>query len=80
MPYSGAVSKAIKENFVIQKTEYYDKNDNLQSKRVIDGYVRIYLKVAPNKVLNAIRRYYILNKSTFTRTGYTRNTYHSTYW
>lgn len=44
---------AIKENFAIQKTEYYDKNDNLQSKKVTDGYVRLYLKVDPNKVKSA---------------------------
>lgn len=41
---------AIKENFVIQKTEYYDKDDKRQAKKVVDGYVRLFFEVDPNKL------------------------------
>ena len=41
---------AIKENFIIQKIEYYDKNDQRQAKKTVDGYVRLFFKVDPLKV------------------------------
>lgn len=50
--YNEKVS-AIKENFMIQKAEYYDKDDKHQSKKVVDGYVRLFLKVDSNKIRSA---------------------------
>ena len=47
--YNERVS-AIKENFDIKRIEYYDSSDEPQSKKVTDGYVRIYLKVESNRI------------------------------
>lgn len=47
---------AIKENFIIQKTEYYDKDNKRQTKKVVDGYVRLFFKVEPNKLGTAAQK------------------------
>ena len=50
--YKDKVS-AIKNSFIINKIEYYNCNDEPQSKKVKDGYVRIFLKVDSSKTKNA---------------------------
>ena len=41
---------AIKENFIIQKTEYYDKGNKSQMKKIKDGYARFFLTVDSKKL------------------------------
>lgn len=48
---------AIKENFIIQKTEYYDKEDKRQTKKIADGYARLFFKVDPNKLGTAAQTF-----------------------